>query len=542
MSEKTYSSDPGFDLDKEFLFEKYHYLRKENSPVYGAASPEEVVIRPLYFDELCYLLRAEGTHLILFGGPWCKNTAAVIDYINFYARKYGVDTVYNFDFRVDGESGDASIREDLTAQPSYEGPDKAETPVTGAEFNYIYGELVNQFLTNLNDWVEDKVGTGKDIVFLNQYEEQTAAPKLQVPFLFLYNKDNRIDHSGAVRGADYVNEAGTYPIISAIEKMYFRDENDGGLYSDEKVHDASTLVSDYGGQLEAAIFSYIAADGLEITPYTHADYIRDVYRRNKRGHAYKTQDAFTEDEPINIQMVTLSELNWILEQKGTFLILIGGAWCANTQAAVSTINDYAVANNARVYMFDTRLDGKYPIDFWKYPRRRELQIRSDRHPLKSRYVDLMEKYLTNAATIWDPHGHDPQLIGYTDSEGVEHKVGRVQAPHFLAYNKEALDDRGHVKPILAYCERMYELINCKDIFIYNEPNYKDYKAGTYKVFYAYARSIGTTAKEITVDKTAPVVEGEEERNPEVPSYRTREGVKPVLRGIAPVREDDGDHC
>lgn len=514
MSNKTYSSSPEFDLDKEFIYEKYKYLRKENSPIYGAASPEDVVIRPIYYDELCYLLSTEGTHLILFGGPWCRNVASVIDYINFYARKYSIDTVYNFDFRVDGESRDSSIRENITAQPSYGGPDKADTPLAGAEFNYVYGELVDHFLTNLNDWVKYKIGSGNDIVYLNQQEDPIAVPKAQVPFLFLYNKDNKVDHSGAVRDADYVNETGTYPIVYAIEKMYFRDEENGNLYSDRSVHDASTLVSDYGEQLKAAIFSHIAADGLEITPYTHSDYIRDAYRQNERGHAYKTQDAFTEDEQINIQMVTLSELNWILDQKGTFLILFGGAWCANTQAAVATINDYAVANNVKVYMFDPRLDGKYPTDFWKYPRSRGMLIRSDKNHLKRLYVNLVENHLQNVTTVFTAGDHDFQIIGYTDSEGVRHEVGGMRAPHFFAYNKDTADVRGNPTPILAYCERIYELINCKDIFIYSEPNYRDYKSGIYKVFHAYAQRTGAAVKEISVDKTSPVVEGEPVINPD----------------------------
>ena len=535
-SVKGYSSSLKWDLDKEFMYDKYKYLRKENSPVYGAASPEEVVIRPLYFDELCYLLSTAGTHLILFGGPWCVHTAGVIDYINYYARKYGVDTVYNFDFRMDGERREASVLEDLTAQPSYEGTDKAEVPVPGAENNYLYGELVDCFLTNLNDWTAHKIGSKQDIVYLNRYEEQTAVPRLQVPFLFLYNKDNKVDHSGAGRKS----KTGTYPIVYAFEKQFFRDEADGKLYSDAEKHNETTLVTDYDQQLEAAIFCHITEDGLELTPYTHSDYIRDAYRQNRRGHAFKTENAFEEGELINIQMVTYSQLNWILEQKGTFLILFGGAWCANTQAAMATINDYAVANDVKVYMFDTRLDGKYPIDFWRYPRWRELQIRSDKSLLKKLYVDMVEKRLPNLSAILDFMGHDAPIIGYTDDEGTEHKVGRLQAPHFLAYNKENIDDRGNARPILAYCERMYELINCKKSFIYSEPNLKDYRAGTYKVIYTYAVKEGFKAKEIAVDRTAPIVPGEPVRNEEVPDHPERPegpGKRPVLRGNALLSEN-----
>lgn len=518
MSDKILSSDPKINMDKEYFFDKYANLRKENSPVYGVSDPSEVNYSVLSFDELCYLLSTEGTHLIHFGGPWCGTTRAVIDRINFYARKYGVDTIYNFDFRMDSETRDSSIREDITAQPSYNGPDKAETPVAGAENNYAYGELVNRFLTNLNDWVEYKIGTGNEITYLDRFEDVQVAPKVQVPFLFLYNKDNKIDHSGVERGADYVNEAGTYPIVYGFEKMCSRDDETGELYTSREIHDETTHVTDYDEQLISAIFSHIGEEGLEITPYSHSDYIRDAYRMNTRGHSFKTQNAFTEDEQINIQMVTYDELRWMLSHKGSFLVLFGGAWCANTQAGVGVVNDYAVANNAKVYMFDTRLDGKYPIDFWKYPRRRELQIRSDKHPLKHLYVDLLEKYLFNISAIYSLGGFDEPIIGYTDSEGTEHKVGRIQAPHFLAVNGDRVDGRGKRTPVLAYCERMYELINCNDTFIYAEQNYEDYKAGCYKVVYEYCRSLGLEAHKPTVDKTAPIVEGEPIRHVETEDY------------------------
>lgn len=511
-----YSSSLDIQMEQEYLYQAYPYLRKENSPVYGAAGPEEVVLKPLSYDELCYLLSAEGTYLILFGGPWCKNTAAVIDRINFYARKHGVDTVYQFDFRTDSKRRRGSIREDITAQSSYDGPNRSEIPVAGAEFNYLYGELVSRFLTNLDDWTEHTSGSGNAIRYLDVNEDIQTVPKLQMPFLFLYNKDNRTDHSkNACCGEP--GEDKTYPIVYAMEKMYFRDEEDGKLYSDKELHDETTLVEDYDEQLETAIFSHIGENGLSLASYTHADYIRDAYRMNTRGHSFKTENAFSEDEPINLQMVTLGELNWILDQEGTFLILFGGAWCANTQAAVATINDYAVANHVRVYMFDFRIDGKYPIDFWGYPRSRELQIRSDRSPLKQFYVEMLEQHFGNVVTVSESKWDSP-IIEYVDEEGKKHSVGRMQAPYFMAYDRDAVDGTGKPAQILAYCEKMYELINCKETFIYSAPNYADYKAGVFDVIRTYCRETGAEPVEITKDRTAPIVEGEPVKHQETVAH------------------------
>ena len=310
--EKEFSSSMRFDMSREFVYYNYRYLRKENSPVYGVADSSEVVIRPVYFDELCYLLNTDGAHLILFGGTWSEQTQAVIDRVNHLARRYGVDAVYNFDFRVDGETAGASIKSDLTQQASYDGPGKRE-PLGCAECNYLYGELVTRHLTNLNDWVQNKIG-GDDITYLNLYQDAVTVPRLEEPFLVLYNKDNTVDNSG--NGGS----AGSYPIVGAMELPYTRDE----------------IPEDLDAQLVKNVFGFIGKDGNDITPYTHQDYMYDAFKRNHRGHSLKTEDCFQKGEPIHIVPVTLQEARWILSQKGSFLVYFCGAWCANSQAGVAT--------------------------------------------------------------------------------------------------------------------------------------------------------------------------------------------------------------
>ena len=542
--QKVFSSSINFDMEQEYVYQQYKYLRRENSPIYGAECPGEVVIRPLYFDELCYLLSSEGTHLILFGGPWSAATNSVIDQINFYARKYGVDTVYNFDFRADGITPETDIKQDITAQASYQGPDKKD-PVPGADCNYIYGELVTRHLTNLNDWVREKAGSAGDITYLNLYQDAVTVPNLREPFLFLFNKDNRIDHSGAVRGSGYVNEAGTYPIVYAVELEAYRDEQDGKLYSDPSVHNGNTRIDDFGKRLETAIFQHIGTENIVLTPYTHADYMRDAFSMNERGHSFKTEDAFGKEEQINIQMVTLPELRWLLSQKGSFIILFGGAWCANTQSAVATVNDYAVANDVRVYMFDMRLDGKYPIDFWKYPRINELKLSSPM--LRRYYVELWEKYLPGAPVLCSIQPETRAwgrtvTLSYTDEDGVEHEVLSVGVPYLFAYNKDHTIKRGWVRPVLASRHDAGELINCSEDFIYYEPNYRNYKAGVYSVFHAYADSLGQAVRDITIDRTAPLLDGQPVRHVETVAYHKDHDWYKERSARAQLTEADYDDC
>ena len=41
---------------------------------------------------------------MVFGGPWCGNTQAVIKNVNEYANKYGITDVYTFDTKLDSNS------------------------------------------------------------------------------------------------------------------------------------------------------------------------------------------------------------------------------------------------------------------------------------------------------------------------------------------------------------------------------------------------------------------------------------------------------
>ncbi len=511
------SSSLDIDMDKEFLYQNFRYLRRENSPVFGVSSPDEVVLQPLCFDELCYLLSAEGTHLILFGGFWSTATCSIVDQVNYYARKYGVDTVYLYDFSPDGTEG-ANIKQDISAQPAYEGPDKKASN-DFAVYNYLYGELAVRHLTNLNDWVAGKAGAPGDITYLNLYQDAVAVPNLREPFLFLYNKDNTADHSGAAHESSSGGESRTYPIVWAAELEAYRDGLDGCLYSSPTVHNESTLISDFGALLEERIFRHIGEEGTVITPYTHADYIREAFSRNERGHSFKTQDAFGKDEQINIQMIPFQELHWLVRQKGSFLILLAGPWCAYSQGCIATVNDYAVANHVRVYMSDIRLDSKHAIDFWKYPRKNELTLSCP--PFMKYYVELWEQYFRRAQLICslDPERPWGKLTkSYTDESGKEHTVLAVGIPFLLAYNKDHVDPNGRISPILASRHDAYELINCSDEFIYYEPNYKDYKSSVYRVFYAYMDSLGEKTREIAIDRSAPKVEGQPVRHKETVAY------------------------
>ncbi len=458
------SSSAEYNAGKAYYNADYANLGDENS-----------VFQSITWEEAVYLFQQEGNYLILFGGSWCPNTTAVIDYINDAAKAAGVDTIYNLDFRLDGTNSDTHIRET-------NGSDKS-----GAAYNYLYGELVTRYLTNLNDWVEYKVDSESALTYTNSEGKDVTVPKVQVPFLFLYNKDNTVNNAGeSVEGEKY-------PIVYGFEKMLYRDANGGkDLFTDSKTQDDTTRVTDYAEQLNNAIFSHIGTgnDKAQLSSFTDADYIRLAYNE-KSGST-----LFEEGDQINIQTLTYKQLQWLLNQSGNYLILFGGSWCGNTQAVIDLINDYAVENNVTVYNFDTKLDGGYAKKFWNYAG--DVHIRDSENVFANLYVDLVNEYLDNIETEYTiESGNYIYYLSDPADENTKVIANKLQVPYFFAYNKDTVDENGHDAPILGYVEKMYVLDETSEDYIGNDKNHEDYTTAAESVINSY-KTAGVSSGE-TID-------------------------------------------
>lgn len=449
------SSSADYNAGKAYYNADYANLGDENS-----------VFQSITWEEAVYLFQQEGNYLILFGGSWCPNTTAVIDYINDAAKAAGVDTIYNLDFRLDGTNSDTHIRET-------NGSDKS-----GAAYNYLYGELVTRYLTNLNDWVEYKADSESALTYTNSEGKDVTVPKVQVPFLFLYNKDNTVNNAGeSVEGEKY-------PIVYGFEKMLYRDANGSkDLFTSSKTQDDTTRVTDYAEQLNNAIFSHIGtgSDKVQLSSFTDADYIRLAYNE-KSG-----KTLFAVGDKINIQTLTYKQLQWLLNQSGDYLILFGGSWCGNTQAVIDLINDYAVENNVTVYNFDTKLDSGYAKKFWGYAG--DVHIRDSENVFAKLYVDLVNEYLGNIETEYTVESGN-YIFYQTDpaNEDTKKIANKLQVPYFFAYNKDIVDDNGHDAPILGYVEKMYVLDETSEDYIGSDKNHEDYTTATESVINSYKTS------------------------------------------------------
>lgn len=162
-----------------------------------------LVFKSVTYDELTQLLKSKGNYVLFFGGSWCPNTRAAIKWVNQEAKKYGIDTVYNFDTHLDDNFHSNSDPLNIRTNTAYatvtvnNGP--AINDATDKNNNYgtskdtvtspisnLYVDLVNTYLPNLLT----EYGVNSDVSYTDGSGKTVGASKLQVPFVLTYDKDN----------------------------------------------------------------------------------------------------------------------------------------------------------------------------------------------------------------------------------------------------------------------------------------------------------------------------------------------------------------
>ena len=174
------------DYINDFTFYSKIINKKAGTTILGSED-KNWVIKSTTYPEFINLLNSPGNFVILFGGTWCPNTRAVIKLVNQYAIKYGINTVYNLDWRLDGSSKALHLRD-------------SDNP-----FANLYVDVVNTYFPGIvTEYQPDDNG----VSYSDQDGRVVLANKLQVPYVFVYNKDHK-DASG-----------NRVPILGQIELMY----------------------------------------------------------------------------------------------------------------------------------------------------------------------------------------------------------------------------------------------------------------------------------------------------------------------------------
>lgn len=148
------------------------------------------------------------------------------------------------------------------------------------------------------------------------------------------------------------------------------------------------------------------------------DYFIDQYPRLKdKAHVFHTAEYY--------------QFEYLLQQPGTYIFLIGGAWSDSTQAVLPLIN--AVAKEygiTAIYNFDPKLDGN------------TLDIQASNTPYTKLYTSLVRDYLLNL-TVADPE----QQV--TDTDALSYS--KIESPYLFVYNKDHKNGETPA-PILSYFE------------------------------------------------------------------------------------------
>ncbi|MFF2890392.1 S-layer homology domain-containing protein [Paenibacillus sp. NPDC057967] len=193
------------------LIDNESYFRSTYNAAAGRTvfTGSRVVFQTVTYDELKKLQESSGDYAILYGGPWCPNTQPVIDLINQWAIDEGIQTVYTWDTRLDN-GFDPVTKEFKSAELHVRDVNHPNAR--------IYVDLVNQYLTNIttanskhangNPAAPPETPSGSYLIWSGEGEGRVYAKRLQVPYVFTYNKDN-VDSTGT-----------SAPIYGHVELMY----------------------------------------------------------------------------------------------------------------------------------------------------------------------------------------------------------------------------------------------------------------------------------------------------------------------------------
>lgn len=164
----------------------------------GNGDEDDFRIQSVTYPELIDILDSEGDFLILFGGTWCHNTAAIIKQTAEYARRYGIRKVYNFDFSLDSTGNSGSLDKHIR--------DNAFRTVNGTSLqtrpSFLYGRILEKLSNAQTQYriTADEAGTQStspvkyytDGVVTDPANPATGeklARKIQVGHLLSYDKD-----------------------------------------------------------------------------------------------------------------------------------------------------------------------------------------------------------------------------------------------------------------------------------------------------------------------------------------------------------------
>lgn len=380
-----------------------------------------------------YILKSKpGNFAFVIGDPNNASTQATIGHIDAVAKSQGIEHIYNFTPKLDGETlniwdlSQSNLRTGTSPDPA--GGNRAGSGL--AQYETLGTRLLTDYLN-------------KDTT--PQFSKNATTD----PYLFVYNKDRTV-------GGEQDR------IVSSLTGVKTAADLD-----------TPGEVDAYKAQVAAVLDD---VPGAQYATNTQFDFNRDEHNRRHYERYVKNADPAVEAENLikyggdifessdaadgfRIETITYPELEYLLQQPGDFPILFGGTWCHNTAAIIKDVNRFAQEQGVKkVYNFDFSLDSTgNGGNAAQHIRDNALAEAPGGKVIRPShlYGDLVNTYLTNAVTQYRKTGDagtsSANFVSYYpggDTTKPLAEARKIQVGHFLTYNKDRKDAAGNAEPVV----------------------------------------------------------------------------------------------
>jgi uncharacterized repeat protein (TIGR02543 family) len=353
----------------------------------------------------------DGNYAIVFGGPENASSRAAIPLIDEVAKEYGVETVYHFDPKIDGDKLDIT-------------DSAAITPAT-------LQTTLDALWTNATRGIKARLKT------LDAGYDSSAT------YLFVYSKNH------TVPGENPGDPDVSHPIVADLLSK-------AASFGD-------TQASIFKGKV-ADVFEAAGVDPVtnkaDIKVYPFFDYFKTRINTTVGTSSTYTNVWIPESarEGFTIQTVTYPQLLHILETPGDYAIFLGGTWCPYTSPTDNIANTAAVqAGVKKVYQFDLRLDGASSNSNLKTALKSsdpDVGVEEDGSTTYEGGI-LYGRLLEKLANIELEPGINHYLYypnGDTSTPlSTEQKLSakNIGVPFLFEYNKDNVDENGNPAPVVS---------------------------------------------------------------------------------------------
>ncbi|HWJ84386.1 MAG TPA: Ig-like domain-containing protein, partial [Cellulomonas sp.] len=381
------------------------------------------VFETITIERLKYLLRFKsGKYAVLIGDPKDASVQAEIGYINEAAKSIGVQKIYVFNPRIDGNDLNVFDWTELATQLGGAGLDywKNEGPAATTGGPLI--DLIN--------------GNSPDPEFVRSVDGKVTSP-----YLVVLDKDGKDDDGKDDRVVSSLS--GTADLGSPSDQAAYKDAV------------KQTLLD--GGAVTTP----------DLSVNTQFEFYKDeVNRRHTSSYtdATKYGGAILDDadnvDGWRVQQLSYPEtidlLTNPLYADSDVPFLFGGTWCHNTRAVIKNINADAQANGVKaIYNLDFSLfstsNGGTNYDHIRTsgtPKLADGKLLAPGHL----YGDLVNTYLGNAvaeyAKTGEPGASPNVYYPGGDTTKDLQSARRLQVPALVLYNHDHKDAFGNAAPVV----------------------------------------------------------------------------------------------